>query len=120
MGLWIRSQDKYKNIFSNGQIIRPMSGKYHIFDITDKEMFYTLGCYTTEEQALKVLNEINNLVKPKMIISYNSMLSKKDRQRIENERDCIITDKMCNIERIPNVCLYQMPQDLDNKDEVLK
>lgn len=62
MGIWIRSQDKNKNIFSTGQIIKPLSGKFHIFDISDKNMYYVLGVYSTEEQALKVLEDRKSVV----------------------------------------------------------
>ncbi len=113
MGIWIRSQDKNKNIFSTGQIIKPLSGKFHIFDISDKNMYYVLGVYSTEEQALKVLDEIDEIIKPKMIIKFNSILSKQDLKNFEERTGNIAIDNQHDIMNIPTVAFYKMPEDIE-------
>lgn len=113
MGIWIRSQDKYKNIFSTGQIIKPLSGKFHIFDISDNAMFYVLGVYSTEKQALKILNEINDLIKPKMIVKFNTLLSKKDLKKYTEETGNIALANTQDIKHISTDVFYQMPEDVE-------
>ena len=79
MNLWVRSQDKTNlvkirqislNYQNNKQIIAnyipdfyPNSGEYYEF----------LGTYETKERAIEVLDEIQNILKPKYILNTSSI-----------------------------------------------
>jgi hypothetical protein len=63
MNLWVRSQDKKKLIKVNEiKIESVIDGNSFIYsDITD------LGTYKTKERALEVLDEIQNILKPRIM-----------------------------------------------------
>ena len=67
MELWIRSQDK--RIFKKIEYL-----EVDEFDgiITDDEC-NCLGTYATQERALEVLDEIQNILKPKYILDSSSI-----------------------------------------------
>ena len=56
--MWIRSQNKKYLINCKNLGIRKMQNKYVVALISECADFYTLGSYSTEEKALKVLDEI--------------------------------------------------------------
>lgn len=58
--MWIRSQNKKYLINCKNLGIRKMLNKYVVALISECADFYTLGSYSTEEKALKVLDEIQN------------------------------------------------------------
>lgn len=64
MDLWIRSQDR--RILSKVSYLQEHfgNGKYGVYDEA-----IPMGYYETEERALEVLDEIQNYLKPKIIIS---------------------------------------------------
>lgn len=73
MNLWIRSQDKMNlvkvnqiniNYQNNNQII---ANYIPDFVGTQGEYYDLLGEYKTKERALEILNEIQNILMPKMI-----------------------------------------------------
>ena len=64
MELWIRSQDK-KFLAKVNNIICEDKALYY----DHHEAKATLGIYKTKERALEVLDEIQNILKPQMIIS---------------------------------------------------
>jgi hypothetical protein len=68
MELWIRSQNKTILSKAHDLVIREDRNEnneinYFIVDT------YTLGIYKTKERALEVLDEIQNILKPQMILS---------------------------------------------------
>ncbi len=75
MKLWIRSQDK--------KIFTPISEELQVKRLnyveTPEERYFVLykkldlGSYKTEKRALEVLDEIQNILKPKFIINQKSM-----------------------------------------------
>lgn len=71
MELWIRSQDKTNLIrvehlaLTNNKTITGMSTNWD----------YDLGTYTTKERALEVLDEIQNILKPKIIYNCNGTIN---------------------------------------------
>lgn len=104
MDLWIRSQDRKKLINVNELKIETVKdGNTFIYsDVTD------LGTYSTKERALEVLEEIQMLLTPKMII--------------KNEgRDCVALDgTIYRTNLVSNVnsdiqqlstYVYQMPEE---------
>lgn len=61
MNLWIRSQDK-KELRPNPKLgIDRLESNYYIVDRYSFEKEIILGKYATEERALEVLDEIQNL-----------------------------------------------------------
>ncbi len=112
MDLWIRSQDKEsliqvdclcieKNELDKGKYI------YSSFDIV--QGCITLGTYKTKERAIEILDEIQNLIQPKM----NFIVS----QHIDFDNDgegligCNILKEEPKIERISDVIVYEMPKE---------
>lgn len=110
MELWIRSQDKEKLLKCDDITIknhrydtmdeygnRCINYKgYEIVGYFDKNTEYeTLGTYETKERALEVLDEIQKLLKPKIMMKYND--------------DC--TMSVSEIELQPNTYVYEMPID---------
>lgn len=69
MELWIRSQDKMDLCKINRLKIREHTfedGKKEYFVLNNNSISDVVGVYKTKERALEVLDEIENIVKPKM------------------------------------------------------
>ena len=67
MNLWVRSQDKrilqkVDNIFLDANYENKRISTYDGDNVE-------LGTYKTKERAIEVLNEIQNILKPKMIVN---------------------------------------------------
>ena len=90
--MWIRSQDKKQLINADNVVITEIKGKYYIFKECECDNC-VLGIYSSEEKALKVLDEIQ--------------------ERIEYpEASLISPTKLQNYYRLSSVGhFYQMPQD---------
>ena len=80
MNLWIRSQDKMALVKINSTIELKYGDRKTIIanyqpDFTDKYDGYydVLGTYKTKERALEVLDEIQNILKPKYILDTSSI-----------------------------------------------
>lgn len=61
--MWIRSQNKKYLINCKNLGIRKMLNEYVVALISECADFYTLGNYSSEEKALKVLDEIQKRTK---------------------------------------------------------
>lgn len=73
MELWIRSQDR-KEIRPQPKLgIDKLEGLYYIVDRYDFERAYILGKYETEERAIEILDEIQNILSPKYILDSSSI-----------------------------------------------
>ena len=115
MNLWVRSQNKMDlvkirqislNYQNNKQIIAnyipdfyPNSGEY----------YELLGTYKTKERALEVLDEIQNILKPKYILNTSSIKPDGD---FYEENGVIFQKYNANakIEEL-STFVYQMPKD---------
>lgn len=123
MELWIRSQDKEKLLKCDDITIknhrydtmdeygnRCINYKgYEIVGYFDKNTEYeTLGTYKTKERALEVLDEIQELIKPKQIITtYESEIKECINK---TTFDVVMTPKIDNIQLIePTTLVYEMP-----------
>lgn len=74
MNLWIRSQDK-KELRPNPNLgIERLESNYYIVDRYSFDKEIILAKYATEERALEVLDEIQELLEPVHVID----LSKKE------------------------------------------
>ena len=75
MELWIRSQDKMnlvkiRQISLNYQNNKQVIANYEPEQYENSSCFYELlGTYKTKERAIEVLDEIQNILKPKMIVN---------------------------------------------------
>ncbi len=107
MDIWIRSQDKLRLTSAcDFRIVYLEKENKWAIDCCDY-----IGFYSTQEKAIKVLDEINDLMKPKMIVKYNGLLSEKDKQKFTEETRNIIIDGSLNLEHIQSTLFYQMPSD---------
>lgn len=69
MELWIRSQDKMSLMKVNKVCFeRNIDDEPTIYGYENYENYERLGIYKTKERALEVLDEIERLLMPKMII----------------------------------------------------
>lgn len=68
MELWIRSQTKTKLKKIDNLEIKSFEEGYGIVEWLDSNNFYGLGIYKTKERALEVLDEIQKILKPQLII----------------------------------------------------
>ncbi len=109
MELWIRSQDKKHLIKCDGLYINKSdNGIKKTYKIMID--FIDLGIYKTEERAIEVLNEIQNMIKPILI---NTEYHSEIKQGINNlSFDVImqpVEDKITYIQS--NVVIYEMPEE---------
>ena len=108
MELWIRSQDKrilqkIDNIYLDANY-----GNKRICNYVD-DYKTELGTYKTKERALEVLDEIQNLLKPKYILDTSSI--KLDGNFYE-ENGVIFQKYNANTEiKELSTFVYQMPKD---------
>lgn len=69
MDLWVRSQDKEKL----GKICLIEYSKddygYHLFGWHDKFDGHSLGTYKSKERALEILDEIQNILNPRLFVN---------------------------------------------------
>ena len=115
MYLWIRSQDKHLlakyNILEVAQATPKTQAKVMGF-VSDDLGYKELGTYETKERALEVLDEIQNFLIPRFIVSANS-----DNDCINNLFDkstCgkVFPDDKLQIKNINLDCwVYEMPQE---------
>lgn len=89
MELWIRSQDKEKLLKVNDIAIE-MNMVYGYFDKNTE--YEHLGSYASRERALKVLDEIQNVLNPKAIM-----------QQVKIDE--------YELKLIPEIYVYEMPEE---------
>lgn len=105
MNLWVRSQDKecLTNI-SNIQYVykNNMHGLGTYYD-----NLKILGTYKTKERAIEVLDEIQNILKPKYILDSSSI--RPDNSWVEN--GIIMQKYNANVEiKELSIFVYEMPE----------
>ena len=100
MDLWIRSQNK-EHLIKVG-LITLTNGDDVTWYLENGD--YILGTYKTKERALEVLNEIQNILKPKVIIEEFDNTVKFD------NLVHIVNPKYETIEQL-NTYVYEMPEE---------
>lgn len=101
MELWIRSQDK-ETLVKVNDISIEMNMIYGYFDKSTE--YEHLGSYATKERAIEVLDEIQNIIKEKDIITNcKGLLS------LVNNKSLDEANKI--LERIEEIAVYEMPKD---------
>lgn len=102
MELWIRSQDRETMvsnpmlIVDNSRILVPKN------DYRDTHLI--LGHYKTKQRALEVLDEIQNLINPKIVIKQGKPLVKTVDGTVYREPDEVEIKEL-------NVVFYKMPEE---------
>ena len=105
MELWIRSQDKTTLIRSYEIYISEQQNTYLI---RAKRTSHILGSYPTIERAIKVLDEIQNLLNPKYIVNTSGIKPDVD---FYKENGVIFQKHNENIEiKELSTFVYQMPE----------
>ena len=120
MELWIRSQNKELLVLAKGfEFQKLYDGKFQIFAVWQNN-YQMVGIYKSKERALEVLDEIQNILKPKYILNSSSIRPDGD-SWVENG---IIMQKYnanARIEEIP-IYVYEMPKEweIKNRQEIFK
>ena len=107
MNLWIRSQDKEKLCKVHDLCVRENQNENNETNYVIQDI-YTMGTYTTKERAIEVLDEIQNILKPKYILDSSSIRLDGD-SWVENG---IIMQKYNANARIEEISIYvyEMPE----------
>lgn len=114
MELWVRSQDKenlvkvnrlnVSGLVENGELTK----KGLIRNLYDKDEDF-LGIYSTKERAFEVLDEIQNILKPKTIVLKD--LNKLNEDEMNQLRDLLsIMPSVNSIQELPTY-VYEMPEE---------
>lgn len=106
MELWVRSQNKSKLIKVNSVYLpNPINANNFFPKIIANDGDY-LGSYKTEERALEVLDEIQGLLKPKIIINGGKLTG-------DGFQDYKIQIKPSEVDISPYVStlVYEMPEE---------
>ena len=116
MDLWVRTQDREEIVrvkrvsifYNNIQVVE---------DDSHESKFISVGVYETKERALEILDEIQNLLKPRCLIKTNSDKLNRDNAKQISEAykkifdsSCIITNNMLDFEKFDVIC-YEMPKE---------
>ncbi len=113
MELWIRSQDKTKLVKVDNISYLDVADDY------EKEVHSlwndckgVLGIYKTKERALEVLDEIQNILRPKGILKFDYILDQKTKQEISKNFDnqYVILDKNIEVQQV-DTYVYEMPEE---------
>ena len=115
MELWIRSQDKEKLLkisgiqYQNCKLVENETVEANIligfYSSYENEI---LGEYTTKERAIEVLDEIQNILKPKYILDTSSIKPDGD---FYKENGAIFQKYNANVEiKELSTFVYQMPK----------
>ena len=104
MELWIRTQNKEKLIKAYCIELNQESNLFWLSN-NDGKIYTTIGTYATKERALEVLDEIQNLLQPKIIYTQKEPIETFELGVYQLKQD--VDMKIQEINRI----IYEMPQD---------
>ena len=107
MELWIRSQDK--EILQKTNALFIAHSDENIWSIIDNQNMTKYGEYTTRERAIEVLDEIQNILKPKYILDSSSIKPNGD-SWVENGIVMQNYNANARIEEL-SIYVYEMPKD---------
>ena len=106
--MWIRTQNKEDLIKCQKiSIIGPSKDVYLLVELTN-DNYIELGIYKSKERALEVLDEIQNLLIPKVILNTYSVENKETAYSKELVIEPIIND--IKVQNNVNM-FYQMPEE---------
>ena len=104
MELWIRSQDK-ENLIQPTRLFIAFDKNIATWD---RNVMIDLGTYKSKERALEVLDEIQNILKPKIVIKFDN--------KPKYLEDGTINDVLTPIEELDyskqlSTYVYEMPKE---------
>ena len=105
MELWIRSQDKEKLVLTKGFETQHTNydGGCQIFAVWENN-YQMVGKYKTKERALEILDEIQKILEPQLIIKDNGKI-------IDSFEDTIIREGATYEIKELSTYVYEMPKD---------
>ena len=102
MDLWIRSQDR--KIMTPNPMLIVDDNKILIIKNDYRDTHLVLGHYATKERALEVLDEIQNILKPKIIV--------KSGKPVAETLDGVVYKTPDEVEiKELSVVVYEMPEE---------
>lgn len=108
MELWIRSQDGER--LTRCYDLRMYYAKEE--DLWVIESCDDLGCYKTRERALQVLDEIQNILQPRVYVKAPSIVNPKDMIEDLTNNICLHTTQQVEMElKQAGQFVYQMPKE---------
>jgi len=109
MDLYVRSQDRMILVKVNELAVSKVCNNYTIMvTATDVQHQFMCGTYSTKEKALKVLDEIQNLLIDRYVVDKECFLGS----------DVFIPSKDAEIKILPKTCMvYQIPVDEELKND---
>ena len=111
MDLWIRSQSKEVLVKADAVYIVERISEYKKYYYIEDEK-YRYAKYKTKERALEIIDEIVQILQPKGVIKYNSLLRNEDIRKIqERNKNYIFADGQVDIIQMPETYVYQMPEE---------
>lgn len=128
MGIWIRSQNKRHlklvneiSIFNSKFITDEMNSTIRYVpndnDFIIKCDNLIFGKFTSEEEAMKVVEEITQLLRPKMIIKFNEIIKPEDLKLYQEKTDRIALNHYENLNYVPIEKFYQIPENKTKKNK---
>ena len=104
MELWIRSQDR--EVLTKVIDVYKQADTNEIWAYSDRCIKNCLGVYKTKERALEVLDEIQDLLVPKMVV-------KNEGNTIYGSDGNVYTTNISGATDIQELstCVYQMPEE---------
>lgn len=111
MELWIRSQDRKR--LTKVEDIYMVEDKNNFTSYIGNNVVGHLGEYKKVGRALEVLEEIQNILKPKGIIKFNSFISCADAKKIQEiyGNNYSIFSKDMELLQQVETCIYEMPEE---------
>lgn len=113
MDLWIRSQDK--EILTTAQHLdiyeASIEGEEECYVI--EESGTDLGSYKSYQRALEILDEIHNILKPKGILKFNTLLNNNDLAKIKEKLndEYLVFNQNVELIQQPTTYVYEMPEE---------
>ncbi len=109
MELWIRSQDKEKLLKVNDIAIE-MNMIYGYFDKNTE--YEHLGSYVSRERALEVLDEIQNILMPRIEYIQNEPIEKCELSNITTQKLMYIRTQNSDVKVLEfPTYVYEMPEE---------
>ena len=105
MDLWIRSQAKMSLVKVYAVSVLENDNIYTIIGYTNHDSQFWLADYDTKRRALEVLDEIQEVLCPKVLI-----MKPQSQINISDNVNLILPDN-CSYERIGDTYVYEMPEE---------
>ena len=110
MELWVRSQDKETLMLANYFEIEQRDENFLIMARNGDPYFdQCLGLYKTKERALEVLDEIQNILKPRIITKLRNELKYNEDKELKTVYIPFYTVENTEVQEL-STYVYEMPE----------